>query len=28
MMAKFERGFTAKELNPSDERPPKLKGRA
>ena len=26
-MAKYKRGFTAKELHPSDERPPNLKGR-
>jgi hypothetical protein len=27
MMAKYKRGFTAKSLHPSDERPPKLQGR-
>lgn len=26
-MAKYKRGFTSKELHPSDERPPSLKGR-
>ena len=26
-MAKYKRGFTAKEAHPSDERPPALKGR-
>jgi hypothetical protein len=25
-MAKYKRGFTAKELHPSDERPPRIKG--
>jgi hypothetical protein len=26
-MAQYKRGFTAKEQHPSEERPPKLKGR-